>query len=179
MTVLVYLSLCFVILKKCCKIYGFFTPPNTDERPIEEFEQKSLLNTVAWWHVGRSQFNPFKRGSNQVATSHLSFQGGQCVVSPTIIWKYAKPRRHMYSLIFVKIQIKWIKIVQAKKRRFDPFHWESASLQTSRDTFESLILWELSHDSCNPFYSIHPKYNTAGFCSVSHTVIMSSDQINK
>ena len=84
MTVLVYLSLCFVILKKCCNIYGLFTSPNTADSANEELEQQSLLNTVSWWYR-HSSFSGIKPDTNQGATSHLAFQGGKWAVTPTII----------------------------------------------------------------------------------------------
>ena len=85
MTVLMYLSLSFVILKNCCYIFGL---NKVNNRTNDEFEQQSMLNTVSMkrvWLHRLARFNPLKPGSNQGVTSHLAFQGDHWAVSPTII----------------------------------------------------------------------------------------------
>ena len=86
MTVLMYLSLSVVILKKCCYIFGL---NKVNNRTNNEFEQQSMLNTVSmnrvWWHRLARLFFPLKPGSNRGVNSHIAFQGDQWAVSPTII----------------------------------------------------------------------------------------------
>ena len=90
MSVLVYLMFCFVMLKKCCKVYGFCADSRTDYRAVAVLEHQEMVKKVSWWHrlVDFSRVMP---SSETGAASRLAFQGGKWAVTPTNVWNAGIP----------------------------------------------------------------------------------------